>query len=305
MAFSATSAATEGFRIVRREPWTIVAWAGVVLVFGLASLAMMVPALGSLMAGAKATTPPTLAQSMATMGESLRLEAIVFPLLLAAAAVFSCAVYRAVLRPEDKRFCRLRLGSDELRMALLFVLLGVACLLGSIVLIVVAGVAVAALGLLVGGAPAMAAIMFMAVYLALLWASVWLGVRLSLAGPMTFAQRRLRVRTAWKLTRGRFWPLLGCNLLTLAFVLILSLVSVSIYALAGLATGGSISAVTTSMLKPDLGSMQSYLTPARVINQLVGALVGAVIYAVYFAPAAAAYGAIAETSPDNQAAAFD
>ncbi len=305
MAFSATNAATEGFRIVRREPWTIVAWAVVVLAFAIASLAVEFPFLAGITANAHPGVEPSQVEAESAMVGSLEFTGVALPFTLAAVAVFSCAVYRAVLRPNDRGFACLRIGADELRMALLFAVLGLLWPLVFAVLFVVVGGAVAAIGVMLGAPGPIAFLSILAAYVAILWVSIWLGVRLSLAGPMTFAQRRLRIRTAWKLTRGRFWPLLGCYLLNFAFVLMLTIVSLSVYALVSLATGGSMSTATTSMLRPDFSSIRAYLTPALVIYQVVGALLGSVIYAVYFAPAAAAYRAIAELSPDNQAAAFD
>lgn len=42
---------------------------------------------------------------------------------------------------------------------------------------------------------------------------IWLAVRLSLASPLTFDTRRVRVFGSFALTRGRFWSLLGAYLL--------------------------------------------------------------------------------------------
>ena len=307
MAFSATNAATEGFRIVRREPWTVASWAAVVFVFSLASTVLMIPLMGPMLAGMTSAQPVPQAQALARLGDALKVEGVFVPIALISIAVFSCAVYRAVLRPDDRRFARLRIGGDELRMVLLMVVVSLIALVGFVVLVVVlvvvGGVAVA---LTKASNGVVMVVTVVVVYGAMLWGFIWLGVRLSLAGPMTFAQRRLRITSAWKLTRGRFWPLLGSYLLAFAFLLILYMVAFSFYGVIGFAAGGgSIANVATSLLRPNYSSLRAFFTPTRVIYQVVGALVGAVICAVYFAPAAAAYKAIAETSPDNQAAAFD
>ncbi len=307
MAFSATSAATEGFGIVRREPWTVAAWAVVALVFSLASTVVMIPLMGPMLAGMTSGKPVPQAQALASLGDALRVEGVFVPVALISIAVFSCAVYRAVLRPDDRRFARLRIGGDELRMVLLMVVVGLIALVGIVAVVVVLGVVV---GVVMATTPASngvaTAVAVVVAYGAMLWGGVWLGVRLSLAGPMTFAQRRLRITSAWKLTRGRFWPLLGSYLLALAFLLILYMVAFSFYGVIGFAAGGgSIANVATSLLRPDYSSLRAFFTPTRLIYQVIGALVGSVICAVYFAPAAAAYRSIAETSPDNQAAAFD
>ena len=307
MAFSATHAATEGFRIVRREPRTVAAWAAVVLVFSLASTVVMIPLMGPMLAGMASGGPVPQAQALARLGDALKVEGAAIPLLLISVAVFSCAVYRAVLRPDDRRFARLRIGGDELRLVLLLVVLTLASVVGLVLLFIAAGLGVAAASIVVGGSPGAAVFAVVAIlYLAVLWVCIWAGVRLSLAGPMTFAQRRLRITSAWKLTKGRFWPLLGSYLLSFAFLLILYMVAFSFYGVIGFAVGGgSITNVATSLFRPDYSSLQAFFTPTRVIYQVIGALVGSVMYAVMFAPAAAAYRSIAELSPDNQAATFD
>ena len=51
-------------------------------------------------------------------------------------------------------------------------------------------------------------------------------LRFSLAGVMTSAERRQRVSDSWRLTKGRFWRLLGCY--GLAVVLMLAALCVSL-----------------------------------------------------------------------------
>jgi uncharacterized membrane protein len=68
--------------------------------------------------------------------------------------------------------------------------------------------------------------------------STWLGVRLSLATPMTFAVHKLSLREAWMLTRGHFWPLLGTILLAIIFyVVIWFLITIIAFVIVQLAGG--------------------------------------------------------------------
>ena len=79
---------------------------------------------------------------------------------------------------------------------------------------------------------------------AVLSAAIWVFVRLSLAAPMTFDQRRLVVFGSWPFTRGSFWPLVGAYALAIALdVVILVLMTMISSADPGrvgrdLATGG-------------------------------------------------------------------
>ncbi len=302
MAFSATNAATEGFRIVRREPWTIVAWAIMSLTITLVLLALLGPGLVALQAGRASVPGASVADRMASVVNRLVVDAVVLGLSVLVAAVVGSAAYRAVLRPSDSGFARLRLGADELRTALMLSVFAVSCLVCATAAAAV--VYVSQIATPAGsnrGAVLVAAVM---VCLAFAWVMIWLNVRLSLAAPMSFSQGRLRVFAAWKLTRGRFWPLLGCYLLAIIYMLFLVMVSAIAYGLIGVADGASISQMVEAAMRPRYASLLA-LNPAIVIYLMVRASVAAVIYAVIFAPAAAAYKAIAELSPDNQAAAFD
>ena len=182
MAFSANHAALEGFRIIRREPLTLVVWTVVLFAFSLAYTALILP----MLAPVAALTPPggpfahqdpaMVPRMMALMG---RVYAIMVPVLLIFVAVSNAAVYRAVLRPAETGFGRLRLGSDELRLLGLYVLLGLlffgVYLATIIVAVIVAGIAGMAFHSQSGLAIAIA--MVCAVLLAL-GVLVWMGIRL-------------------------------------------------------------------------------------------------------------------------------
>jgi hypothetical protein len=59
---------------------------------------------------------------------------------------------------------------------------------------------------------------------------IWIGVRLSLATPMSFAEHRISIRESWGLTRGRFWPLFGMIVLAVIFYIIIWALILIIYA---------------------------------------------------------------------------
>jgi uncharacterized membrane protein len=68
--------------------------------------------------------------------------------------------------------------------------------------------------------------------------TVWLGVRLSLATPMSFALHKLAIRDAWAASHGRFWSLFGMIILAVIFyVMVWLLISIIGAALIGLAGG--------------------------------------------------------------------
>ena len=294
MAFSANHAALEGFRIIRREPLTLVVWAVAMLVFSLVYTALFMPMLAPLTALTPSggpfgpQDPAMVPRMMAVMG---RVYAIMIPVLLIFVAVSNAAVYRAVLRPGETGFGRLRLGGDELRLLGLYVLLcllffGVylATIIVAVIVAAIAGMAFHSQSVLAFGAAIAGAVLLV------LGVLVWMGVRLSLAGPMTFATGRLSLFKSWPLTKGRFWSLLGCYLLAFVIILVLYVVVMCLYLGSTLvAEGGSMTQATASILKPDMSSIQAYLTPARIAYIVLAAPLSAIMLAVGSAPPAAAY----------------
>ena len=294
MAFSASEAAMEGFRIARREPATIAIWCVLQLILGVAVTVVTFPYMRPLMAlealSASGTTSLTPAAAMAALEPMLGLTAVMIPIELVLVSVLGAAVYRAVLRPEDKGLGRLRLGGDELRLGILWIELGLfvwaAGILALIVLVILASGLVAA----TKGSPANVLALVMMAYLIVAAGMAWLAVRLSLAAPMTFATRQVRLFSAWRLTKDCFWPLFGCYLLTFIFMIMIGFAQLFMGYLAALAiSGGSIVQAASSYSHADYSSLQAYLTPVRVVALLINALLGGVYWSVALAPAAVAY----------------
>ena len=57
---------------------------------------------------------------------------------------------------------------------------------------------------------------------------IFVPIRLSLAGPHTFADHRLRPFASWTMTKGRFWPMFGAYFLATVFALIVSILCMPI-----------------------------------------------------------------------------
>lgn len=314
MAFSASEAAFEGFRIIRREPKTIAIWAGVQLVFSAAISAVTLPIMHSL--SVVATLPPTTggaatassAAQLATVSTAGLLYLVLLPIYLVVFSVLGAAVYRSVLRPEDGGFGRVKLGSDELRLAGLWILLGLLGLAFSLAVILVVGGLAAGMvlaGRSSGAAAGWIALLLLLIYLACFIGYCWLAVRLSLAGPMTFAQRRINLFGSWRLTKGRFWSLFGCYLLAAIFGVLIGMVELAIVGVVNLgASGGSFTNAATALTRPNFSSYAAYFSVARIISLIIAAPFGAVFWALLIAPAAVAYKEIAGPRPEDQAEAF-
>src|SRR6202043_1082431 len=107
----------EGFRLTREHPRAILFWAAAHLIISTAMNAAMISIfgdrLGALEAGATTRDPNVALEAMSKL---LPLYLLVIPYGLILLAIFPAAVFRMVLRPNDKGLGFLKLGDDELRL---------------------------------------------------------------------------------------------------------------------------------------------------------------------------------------------
>jgi len=269
--------ATEGLRLIRGEPAFVgvltAAYVAVWLAAAIGGLAILGPTIAQL----ATTTPDSAAEILSMMGRFAALFALMLPALLILHTMVGCAIFRAVLRPDDEGFFYFKLGGDEWRMflaslALVGLMFGILLVLGGVIgAATLAGEAWAALAIFLGT-------------LLGLVGMTYAGVRLSLALPMTFAERQVRVLSAWSLTRGLFWPLLGGYLLAwliaIGVGMALGIISEVISA------GASLATILTQDSSP-LGL--SALTPALVAGMVVSVIGSALQTVVTSASPASAY----------------
>jgi hypothetical protein len=218
--FSASDAALEGFYLIRRRWRVVVGWAA----FNLIALVMVVvlSAVLSVVASAIAGADAGAAAASATPAMALA-GGFVLACLLFAQAMLAAGVFRLELRPDEPAFLHLRMGRDELRLALLW-LIGVT-----------AAWLVGWAGALVGHVSGLGDVV--GAMLGLL-ATVYLGLRFSLVGPVSFAERRIDFPRSWALTRGRVLALLGMTALTLCLIGLLMIALLVARVLAAIAIGG-------------------------------------------------------------------
>jgi hypothetical protein len=287
--FSPTDAALEGFRITREKPRVLLVWASfnliISLIMGVALVGLFGPTLMELeaMSGQGSEDP---AEALAMLQKLGPLYTLMIPAGLLVIAVTSAAVYRIVLRPSDSRYGYLRLGADELRLVGLMLIYLVLAIGFTFAVTLAAGLLAAGAGAIGGGAGTLLGVLILLATLAFM---TFVAVRLSLAGPMTFAQGRLRVFESWTLTRGNFWRLLGAYVLALVLALIVAVLALVIYAaIAAITVGGDLSQVGR-VFQPDMSSIGSYFTVSMLIYMVFGAFLSAVQNAVIYAPPAVAY----------------
>ena len=295
----AVECASAGFRLMRREPRTWLAWAAISLVFyaavGVASFAAIGPQMAAFTPGAR----PDPAAMLAAFAHAAPTYTLIMLLSLALYAVFYAAVNRAVLRPQERAWRHLRLGADELRQLAVFLLLGLvllACYIASVIVIAVfiavGGVVAAAAG---GGAKVGLAVLVglltVVAIVAEIAALVWIAVRLSLASPLTFDTGRVRLFGSWKLTRGVFWPLFGAYLLTFVFLALVAIGPLFVSGVIAAMTGGA-GGMGGFLLRPDMTSPAAYFGPARIVSFVLGAAVFPLYLALLVGAPASAYAQI-------------
>ena len=287
-AFSATDAALEGFRITRERPKVVLVWAVFAFLVSICSAVYLI-AIGqdarAVIEASSAEQPADLATFGKAMGDLLPMMVMG----LAVQCVMAGAVYRILLRPEEKGFAYLKLGMDEARLAALTFIY---VLLASVTMFVV--VLAAALIAMIASAAGQNVALLVAVateifFLGLLF---YVGVRLSLAPAITFAERRIALFDSWKLTHGQFWRLTGAYALAICGIVVIAMLVVTIFsALVAVAVGGDLQAVG-KMFAPDQSSLATYFSPVMILYLLVAAWLSALYYAVIIAPAAVAYRAL-------------
>ena len=290
MTFSPTEAAFEGFRLTREHPRAVLWWMGVsllvTLVLDLLMAAMVGPGLTTV-AEVMADPINKSDAALAVFPQMALFYVVAAPLLLGFSAVIACAVYRAVLAngPGQDRFGFLRLGADEwrlFRLNLLLLLVFGGVYLGFVfvaLMLMGVGAAAGATGGMVAGALAITAMVAGFVYV---------GVRLSLAGPLSFVEKRISLKDAWMLTRGRFSALLGAFLLSWTLAIVVRLLGVTIFMSIGAAlTGkmGSFSAAANRIAE----TVPAVLTPEHLLIVAATAVLAGLQYAIVLSTTAVAY----------------
>ena len=288
MSFSATEAAFEGFRLVRRNPMALVWWTLAYLAFlalllaaGGSSLISIITMMDQFSSGGR---EPSVGE-LEAMGQAyFGIIAWALPLTVLFGAMLSAAVARGVVRPREGAFGYLRIGMDEVRVIVvtlvLMILFCAVMFAGGLAVGVVVGLASAgdsSWGLLAG----------IVVGLLMAALAIWLMVRFSLAIPITVAERRIAIFDSFGLTKGRFWPLLGMAVLAAVMSLVVAILGGLATLPITMMTGGM--AALRDLENASLLEIARTAWPTLLALGVVRALLSALQLAVIYAPFSAAY----------------
>jgi hypothetical protein len=287
--FSATDASLSGFRLVREHLKTVGVWAVLMtiasLIVSIATIKLAGPQMAAMMelSAEPSTDPQTTLKAMEGMGPLFLFSAlyslVIYSILLA-------GVNRLVLRPLDSATAYLRIGADELRQAAVLLLVNLILLAAYFGLVIVAGIVIG-IGVAVGGGP-IGVILGVVLFLGVLAAMVYLSVRLSFAGVLTFDTRKVSIRDSWDLTKGRFWPLFGAYFVALVLAVVVYALMLVIIAVIGASLGGGIAAMADAF-NPDMSSLASFFTPAGIVRTLFSGVLSILVLLIVFAPAPTIY----------------
>lgn len=295
MSFNATDDAFEGFRLTRRAPLTILWWSAAYIVFMVLCFLPFAGSFVQLMSELErleGQSNPSPDELMMLGGLYFSIFGPILPLALAFGAVINAAVVRSVLEPGRKAFGYMRVGMDELRVLVVSFVLGLvffACWgVGLIVVGVAAGFA---------GATQQPALWILAVlaFIAVAAFIIWLMIRLSLAVPITVAERRFAFFDSFALSKGRLWPLLGMAIIAGVMSILVSLLGSVVAMPLTLAVGG-----LDRLAGLEGASLQEILNvaaPAIVVWVILNAILSVLQLAILYAPFSAAYRGIKGQAP--------
>tara|TARA_R110002051_G_scaffold204586_1_gene270697 strand:- start:1288 stop:2247 length:960 start_codon:yes stop_codon:yes gene_type:complete len=298
--FSIGTAFSDAFGLIGRRPLSVFVWGLLLLLPSAGTILVVLPMLSDVIASSGAGMEPDFRRMMQHQSMSGLLHIVQ---LLVMAVVYT-AIMRAVIRPKEKAVFSLRLGMDELRVAVV----GVAVFIGFYLALVVLVLLVAAAGFAIMQLDAPGNWIAIAALVLVLILGVWLMLaRVSLIAPASVLYRDFAFVQGWRLGRGQTWPLFGMMLLLVVVVLVIETIAL----IAGLAAFGVGAAFT------DMENVEVWADPANwgdpmpwlMANWIWCALGGVVLSFVYgmvltlgIAPFASACRQLADSSAPPPAA---
>jgi len=280
-----------GFGLIGRRPLSVLVWGLVPTLLQLVALAMLAPMyLGMIGAMAAGGTPT---QSMMTP-QYAQMQGLVQLLNLVqffVSAVVYCAVFRAVVHPEQSAFAYLRVGLAELFLALLILGAFIVMFIAMLVIMIPVGILFAVVAVASHGAGIGFAIVIPIVILALFVAILVFGLRFSLVGPMLVDDGKFHLFESWTLTRGRLGSLLllalGLFGLFLAIDIVILILLVAIAAAVVTAAGGMARVGTLLQHSPQ--ALLSGAWPFLIVYGIVAIPAAGCALAIAAAPFARVY----------------
>lgn len=270
--FQIDEALTDGFRLIRRRPGSVLAWGVILALPLLLSAIVMIDLFMTIGLDAMAENADPSPQALAAMMRMQAWSMLINVVQLIGYVLIIAAISRAVLWPERApgRFFDLRVGMDEARVAVAGLAVMAGCY-GVMLVVVLLAFAFGAAFWMVSETAAV--IMGVVVGLAGIVGIVWAALRTSMIMPLSIASQDFAFVSGWKMTKGRVGVLLGLFAATFAVTLV---VHVLVLVVAGLIALG-----VTIPFFPQLAAWaESAQGGVPSLNLGVVAAVGAAAFAV-------------------------
>ncbi|MBO9546680.1 hypothetical protein [Caulobacter sp.] len=292
--FSASDAAFSGFRLVRENLKSIGWWVLIMTVVSIIYSVLMIMFFGKEL-NAFTTYMQTVGgdpdpnELSKVLGDMTPAWLVSIPYMLLVNGVMFAGVNRLVQRPHDKGFAHLRLGVDEVRQAIVWLLFNLV-LFG---VLVISSILMRFLGAL-GGATG--AFLVLVIFLGMIGAMIYLAVSLSLCTAATFDTGKVTLFKTLPMTRGQFWPMIGAYFLAAVMFVIVLLLLLSIVSGVAAIISGDIG-VSARLMRSDTTSLQAYFTPLGIAQALLSGAITVLTSLIIFTPVPSMYLALKGGEP--------
>lgn len=285
-----TEFAFEGFRLLRSNPKLIVIWGLVRFAFTALVFWLMITMLGDTLRQLESYNknpggdPTAIFGTLAQMGPFYGLISL---LGCVVGAVLLAANYRAVLGVHSEGLGYLRLGMDELRIAVVLFLTGIILILVYIALIIIGVIT----GTLVSqvGQPILTGIVAVLLVIGGLWELFYIMTRLSLNSVQSFDEGKINLFGSVALTKGHAGNLFLGYFIAVLLTIVVSLAVTLIYSAVAAVMGQSLLTVFTMTSPENLTTALLNQPHFWVYLLIVGGIGGAISTAIMYSTLPAAY----------------
>lgn len=302
-AFSIGEAVKSGFQIIRDHPAAILMWSLAYFVIVLLPQGAMIAAIwpdivrageeAARSAGPDGPTSEEIEAALGMQGEMMLMQLVQIVTGILWMVLFYGAVYRVVLEPQNRAHWYMRLGDQELWLGVVSIVAFVIffmVIMAAMIPAVIFGVAfttmggrMTASGWIVGG------LLVAACFVAFFWAAI----RLSLAYPMSFAERKFRLFESWALTRGHAWRMFLTVLAVIGLVLLLELLLFVLLIAAILVIAGILAVdpqgALARFIEDPLAAPPALLVGIVLAISVIASILMTALYTIIVAPAAVIY----------------
>ncbi len=208
-SFSFSDALSAPFAMLRRRPLYLFVWGLMMVAMTAAIYSLMIPVFAAIPFDAMDDTAAMDRYVMEMSGISAAMNGLNVLMYLLMLVLWTAAGRSALSPGRGDRFLFLRLGMDEVRVAVAIIAVFVGWYIAFLILVLI-GVG---LGLAFSSVSVFATAAGLVVYGLLVFAvSIWALVRVSLIAPASLILKRFAFAEGWALARGQVWKLIGLNL---------------------------------------------------------------------------------------------